>query len=374
MYSASAIHSRLTGRNVRPYVMQKIGDAAVRELGLLGIRIPADVVHKQVRSLYAGDASLASLGSTSASIPTPVQFLQQWLPGFVKIMTAARKIDEILGITTLGNWEDEEIVQGVMEPTAQAQEYSDFQNVPLASWNVNFERRTIVRGEMGIQVGQLEEARAAAMRVSSSNEKRGGAAIALEQFRNSVGFFGYFNGNNRTYGFLNDPNLPDYVAVATGTWATKDWAAIVSDLREAIQALRTQSMDAISASDVDTTLVVPTARVDYLSTTNDFGISVWDWLKQTYPKVRVVSAPEMQIAPVDGQSTAQYAFYLFAENVSSEIDGSTDGGDVMTQLVQTKFLTLGVEKRTKSYVEDYANATAGVLVKRPYAVVRRFGI
>jgi hypothetical protein len=37
-------------------------------------------------------------------------------------------------------------------------------------------------------------------------------------------------------------------------------------------------------------------------------------------------------------------------------------------------MALGVEKRAKSFVEDYANATAGVMCKRPYAVVRFTGL
>ncbi len=54
---------------------------------------------------------------TQASIPVQLQFLQQFLPGFVKVMTAARKIDEIIGINTAGSWEDEEVVQGIIENT-----------------------------------------------------------------------------------------------------------------------------------------------------------------------------------------------------------------------------------------------------------------
>lgn len=370
----SKMHSNITGRNVRPYVLQKVGDAAVRELATLGLHFPASVVHDQVKSLYAGDAALTGLGSTSASVPTPIQFLQQWLPGFVKIMTAARKIDEIVGVQTFGAWEDEEIVQGVLEPTGQATEYGDFSNIPLASWNVNFERRSIVRGEMGIQVGKLEEGRSSAMRVSTAEEKRGSAAVALEMFRNSIGFYGYFNGRNRTFGFLNDPNLPDYEQVSGGSWTAKGWMGIITDIRLAVARLRTQAMDNIDMAKVPATLVLSTDRVDMLATVNDFGISVWDWLKQTYPNIRVVSAPELQIAPVTGEGDPQHVMYLFVEEIDSSVDGSTDGGQTFQQLVQTKFITLGVEQRAKGYLEDFSNATAGVLCKRPFLVVRYFGI
>lgn len=378
--AATQIHSTLRARKIRAYEMKNVGDAAVRELALIGIRIPADMVHKQVRALYTGDASLTSLTNTTASVPTPIQFLQTWLPGFVKILTAGRKIDEILGVSTLGSWADEEIVQGIMEPTGAASEYGDFTNIPFTSWNANFARRSIVRGEQGIQVGKLEEERAAAMRVSSAEEKRGAAAVSLEQWRNSIGFFGYFNGKNRTYGFLNDPNLPAFVQAASSTGAhTTGWDSmpfIINDLRVGFQSIRVGSMDNIDVAKTDITIVIPTDRVESLTLINDFGISAMDWLKTNYPKARVVSAPEMMIGDQSqvGTGILQHCFYMFAESVDASVDGSTDGGDTFMQLVQTKFITTGVENRAKGYVEDYSNATAGVLCKRPYLVYRAFGI
>lgn len=137
----------------------------------------------------------------------------------------------------------------------------------------------------------------------------------------------------------------------------------------AIMTLRTQSQDQIDPEAIDLTLALPMNRVDYLSVTTDFGISVRDWLKQTYPKMRIVSAPELQ-----GKDTSTNILYLYAEDIPSSLDGSSDGGEVFAQLVQTKFITLGVEKRAKSYIEDYSNAIAGVLCKRPWAVVRVVGI
>src|ERR1700761_5869386 len=52
---------------------------------------------------------------TPAAIPNLVQFLQNWLPGQVYVMTAAREIDNLIGITTQGEWSDEQIVQQVLE-------------------------------------------------------------------------------------------------------------------------------------------------------------------------------------------------------------------------------------------------------------------
>lgn len=376
----SATRSYINGRKAatRKLDLKTVTDSAVNALAKIGIVFDHATVREQVialdalgafRSGAAMDSNFAPM-ATTPSMPTPIQFLQTWLPGFVKVMTAARKIDVAVGIKTVGSWEDQEIVQGIVEPAGTVVEYGDLTNIPLANWNTNFERRTIVRGEMGMAVGMLEEGRAAAMRLNSAETKRQGAAVQLEIFRNAIGFYGWNNSINRTFGLLNDPNLPAFISSSvSGGWANGSFQQITGDIRMAVVQLRTQSQDQIDPEKVELTLLLPTSKVDYLSVTTDFGISVRDWITQTYPKMRIESAPEFQSANASAD-----VFYLYADEIDSSIDGSTDGGETFAQLVQTKFMTVGVEKRAKSYVEDYANASAGVLCKRPWAVVRVTGI
>lgn len=364
----TVVHSHIKARNARVFNMTQVGDQAVQALARIGININPQVVHQQVRALAGGDSSFAA-PVTTGSIATPIQFLQAWLPGFVSVITAARKIDKAIGITTVGNFHDQEVVQGIVEPANSATEYGDYSAIPLSNLNTNFERRTVVRGEHGMSVAMLEEARGQAMNLNVGEQKRQAAAIGLEIMRNAIGFNGWYVGNNRTFGLLNDPNLPAYVAVAGGGWATKDALSIMSDIRTAIAALRTQSKDNIDPENTDLVLLVATPVVDYLSTVTVQGISVRDWLTQTYSRIRVESAPEL-----GGVAAGANAFYLFADEVDVSLDGSTDGGMVFKQLVVTKFMTVGVEKKAKRYVEDFANATAGVLCTRPYAVVRYSGI
>ena len=359
--------SSLSPRQVGAVQMSADDVADYAALGDLGINFGAQ--NLKAMANYAMDTQS---DVSAPSITTPVQFLQNWLPGFVKVITAARKIDELVGITTTGSWEDQEIVQGLLEPIGNAIPYGDYTNVPLASWNTNFVRRTVIRFEKGIKVGMLEEARAARIRISTSAEKRASAALALEIQRNLVGFYGFNNGSNLTYGFLNDPGLPAYVTVAaTGTgsstlWSTKTFLQIVADIRVAAAQLQNQSQDTINPEDVELTLALPTISYQYLSVTSDFGISVRDWLAKTYPKLRVVSAPQLNAA-----NGGANVFYLYAEQVE---DGASDDSRTWVQVVPAKFQALGVEKQAKAYEEDYANATAGVLLKRPYAVVRYSGI
>jgi len=360
--SKSIEKSHISARQVEKITMTADDVRDYAALGELGISFG----DKTIKAM-ANFAMDAQSDVTAPSITTPVQFLQNWLPGFVKTITAARKIDELTGITVSGSWEDEEVVQGMLEPIGNAVPYGDYTNVPLSSWNTNFVRRTIVRFEKGIRVGMLEEARAARIRVSTSAEKRSAAANALEIQRNLVGFYGFNGGNNLTYGFLNDPALPAYVGVVAGAggstlWSAKTFLEITADIRTAAAQLQTQSQDVINPEDTEMTLALPTNSYQYLSVTSDFGISVRDWLNKTYPKLRVISAPQLNIA-----NGGQNVFYLYAEKVE---DGASDDSRTFVQVVPAKFQALGVEKMAKAYEEDYTNATAGVMCKRPYAVVR----
>jgi len=308
----------------------------------------------------------------TGSIETPVQFLQAWLPGLVYVLTAARKIDALIGLSTTGSWEDEEIVQQVMELTGNAMPYGDYANLPYASWLTNFQRRTVVRFEEGMEVGRLEEARSAKMRIDSGNQKRQACGLYLEIIRNAVGFFGYNNGLNRTYGFLNDPALPAYVTVDAGAggttfWADKTMLEIVRDIKEAVATLRNQSQANIDPKKTPMTLAIATSCVDFLGTISDLGFSVQDWLTKTYPNIRVEDAPQLNAA-----NGGQNVFYLYADEIMDEM--STDDRRVFSQNVPTKFMVLGVQQVVKGYKEGYSNATAGTFCKRPFGVVRRSGI
>lgn len=358
-----------TRGNPRPF---RIGrDYGMDELDQLCTIIGVGVSSQAAKQILAGHAmDTIQQPQLSASVATPIQYLQNWLPGVVEVITAARKIDEIVGVSTGGSWGDEQIVQEVIELTGTALPYGDTTNVSLNDWNLNFITRTVVRSESGLRVGVLEEDRSARVRVNSGERKRASAAIQLEIQRNAVGFYGYNAGNNLTYGFLNDPSLPAYVNVANPgggtTWAVKTFLQIQADLLTGLQALRTQSQDRIDPSSTSITLTVATAVRDYLSKTSDFGISVMDWLKSTYPNVRVVSAPQLNAA-----NASANVFYMHADTV---VDSGSDDQRTFMQVVPAKFQLVGMQKLAKGYEEVYSNATAGVLCKRPYAVVRYSGI
>lgn len=370
----SVSHSRLAPHQVKPLSMPVDKVSEFRDLERIGIGFEPRYLRGACdRMSSAMDATWAAnpAAVTTPSIVAPIQFLQNWLPGFVKVLTAARKIDELIGVETIGNWRDEWVVQGIIEPMGSIAVYKDGTNVPLADWNPNWNQRTIVRFESGILVGRLEQERASAAMMNADAEKRAASVLNLEIFRNLVGFYGFNNGSNNTYGYLNDPGLPNYVTVATGaagfTWALKTFNEITQDIITGMNQLQTQSQDVIDPETTPTTLGIPMSVAQQLSKVNELGnLSVRMWIKANYPKCRIVTAPQLT-----GANGGANVFYIHADAVE---DGGTDDKRVFAHIVPAKFMALGVEQRAKSYVEDFTNATAGVMLKRPYSVVRYTGI
>lgn len=376
MSKFSKQHSHISGRDIsscikngKPVIaMDSANIGEYSSLQKVGVGFTNGYLNEAPQAWAMDDVSG---GVFAPTVGTPVQFLQAWLPGFVRAQFAPRKADELMGITTVGEWHDEEVVQGVLETMGDAVPYSDQSNIPFASFNLGFERRTVVRFEKGIKVGRLETARSGAMRLDAAAEKRVGASLALEITRNKTAFNGFNNGTNRTYGFLNEPSLPAYVTVAAGAsgaagWDKKTFLEITADIRNAFAQLQIQSNGVVDPEQCFTTLALPTGVAAFLSVTSDYGNSVRQWLSETYPKCRVVTAPNLNNA-----NGGLNVFYLYADELS---DGASDDGRVWIQAVPAKFMALGVDNQAKSIVEDYTNATAGVFLKRPYAVYRATGI
>jgi hypothetical protein len=80
----SKIHSSIPARSFAAFDSFDVADYA--ELGeKLGIHLDNRTISNMMT--YAMDELQPLV--TTASVSTPVQFLQEWLPGFVKVITAA---------------------------------------------------------------------------------------------------------------------------------------------------------------------------------------------------------------------------------------------------------------------------------------------
>lgn len=359
----------LKPEQVREWAMDE-RPATLEALGKIGIGFNPRALQMMQSTMQAMDAAYA-MDAAPAPVTTPtasaaLQFLQHFLTVPIRVVTMARKADEILGRTFAGSWRDEEIVIPVIELIGQPQPYGDTNNVPLASFNTNFEQRKIFRMELGFEANQLEIQRASAMRTDAVSLKREAVAMALAIAMNDVAFNGFNSGTGKIYGLLNDPNLPAYVTVAAGagngtTWASKTFQEITADIRTAVSKLRVQSGSNFDPMRDSFTLAIAQSAYDALSTTTDFGISVMKWLQDTYPRIRLVSVPQF-----DKANGSANVFYMIADKIATN--------KTVDQLIQQELFLLGVQPTAKGMIEDYSNATAGVVVTQPLGVVRYTGI
>lgn len=382
----SKVHRRLSSAQVRklPAALQGVAmDSAdaVRSLSSVGINV-SEFVQRNYAEAYGMDAAITVPGlqlNANQGAGVYAQFLQTWLTGQVRVAITPRKADLLMGMTTAGSWEDEELIQEILELVGVAQPYSDFGNIPLSSWKLSYEKRGIVRFEEGFQVGELEGLRSGRIGIDSASTKREAATLALEIARNRVAFFGYKTSTTRpVYGYLNDPNLPAYVNVAAGAatgagntkWENKTREEQIKDLLTGLATLRKNSKEVIDPKSTPITLAVASDAVDYLATPggtgSNTGETALDWLQKNYPNVTIESVYELNAA-----NGGANVFYLYANTVA---DTGTDGGSVIEQIVQTKLRPLGVETGIKVVTEDFTNATSGALVKRPFAIYRASGI
>lgn len=313
----------------------------------------------------------ATVGSpTIANGALPLNLLV-WLPGAIKQLTQVRKIDELLGITSAGDWLDEIIVQRAITFSGNSEAYGDTTNIPLASYSPEYITRNVVTRELGTSIGKRQAGRAAKNGDNPEEYSRDAVFETLEVVRNLIGFFGIAGGEHGTYGYFNDPNLPASTSLPANSagnvsWALKNFEEITQDIALMVSTIVLSSGGHID-DDSAMTMSLPLSCNQYLSKMNQLGSkSVKEWVKETYPNLRIVLVPE-----ADKVNGGLNEVGLFADNIA---DSGTDNGSVFDQIVIAKLMALNVDIQAKQTIEDYVMSTAGVMLKRPYAFASFTGL
>ena len=351
------MRTELAPEQVRTFAHDSYPEASEADYADLGLSIAEDA---------DVDGVLSQTGFT------PLQYLQYPLNKPIEVLTTPVAIDKIAGRSIVADWETEEVIQPIVEGAGTPQLYGDDNDTPLASFNADFENRTVQRFELGLRVGKLEDARGAKMGVlgfkSPYDTKRSWLARSFQLLLDEVGHRGFANGAGMTFGIFNDRNLlPAVSATATSggdtQWAKKDFQQICADIRDMFSELTTQTDTHFDGMAGDACqLVLSPAAKNALARENDHGKSVMQYIKDNYPGCEVVAAPRFRNG---AGANSDYA-YLIAKNLN--------GNKVVDQFVPSLMRLLGVFKSEKHVKEAYTCATAGVMVKQPLGIVRRFGV
>lgn len=341
----------------------------IREKGQLNIKPDQKWTYRELEQIGVGGLDSMDSAISGAAVQgglIPREMLQHVIPGLIRTVTRVRVLDEITGVLNAGEWHDEEIVLNVATPSGKAELYGDHTNIPLASYIQDQERRGIVRFEQGFQVGRLEGARQSATGFEAAVEKRIAVTESLEQGRERVGYFGFNSPETRVFGLMNEPNLPPYETTKK-KWKGGTFADITKDITDMYSRIE-MSSGGIIKDDTEITLTLPLGYRSTLNIANPVarGETVYQWIKENYPKLRFVFSPEFV-----GANGGADVTYMFADSID---DSSTATSSTILQVVPTKFQLMGSQEQIKGYLEDATNATAGVTLARPWAITRLTGI
>ena len=322
------------------------------------------------------DAQVAA--QSGYNIPGLNQFLQNWLPGAIRMFTAPRRAEELLGFVQAGDFADQTIVARFVEMFGYTQSYGDLNEAPRSGYNAEYQSREIVRFQGGVQSDRLETQRMAKIGVSDIDEKRTSLARAFAITENLVSFNGFTGA--RCYGLLNDPNLPSYVTVASsGTGSSPLWSAKTSalqwaDVLTSVQALFTQTKTAFDPTKEEFTWAIGTAVKIALSNFMLVGgtalaISLGEYIKQQFPNIRIIVIPEF-----DGANGGANIWYMYKESMVDGDTSSDDGKAVVNLIQQRMFMLSALPTASGGIAENYASAQAGTFVKRPILFYRASGM
>ena len=326
---------------------------------------------------YIATMDAAASPQVSYNEPALSQFLQFWLPGQIRIFTQPRNAEKVMPVVQAGAFETEKVVSRTLELHGFIQTYGDLADVQRSGYTAEYVSRNVVRFQGGIQSDRLEAARMAAIQINDIEEKRAALARSFAINENYVFLYGFNGGNNRTYGFFNDPNLPSYLNVpATGTgssmlWADKTFSQKYQDIVTGIQTLVSQTKGAFNPY-IDTfTWVISPYVLSHLADTNApyESKTLKERLAETFPNIIIEVLPELS-----GVNGGYDAWYIF-KNTTVDVDDSTDDGNTVIGLrQQSMFMLSALPTKSGGVSENYAQAMAGCFFKRPILVVRQSGM
>lgn len=300
---------------------------------------------------------------TSNGVPS--QFTTLYVNDVVEQVLPKYGFTEIANPAQQGTWTTEQIRFRVVAYSGSIQPYTDFSNTGKAGINYTWVPRDVYRFQTNIQYGDLETAVMDSAKLDLVGDKRRSISTIIGASFNRFGFYGNITPAgvflSKTYGLLNDPNLPAATPVANGAsgsplWVNKTAEEINNDVVSAMSTMFNQTGNKNKTTD-NYVLGLDGSMAGYLQKVNQFGLTAEENLKKTYPNLRVVYAPEYQTI---------LGFQLICENLQ--------GQKAVEDLFTYKYRSHGVVRFASYFDEKVSAGSAGCGVKMPLCVVTKTGI
>lgn len=321
-----------------------------------------DEVKTRVR---AGDAALV----TQTNNGVPLWMLTYFDPKVIEILTTPLRAEKIFKPEKRGDWTNPIMQFNLIEHTGEVQPYGDYTEHGGVGINVNYPTRQSYTFQTMATWGDKQIAEYGKAKINYHQQKEIAAAKTIKIAHNTIWFYGVAGITN--YGILNDPDLPTPSAPLTYTpsgtplvtWVQKatdpDGAlAIYEDIRLLYTNIVTASEGLISMDD-KMKLVISNNRATYLAVKSRFNVSVKESLKEAFPNMEIVTAPEYS-------TMAGELMQLIVE----EVEGVPTGILAYTELERSH----GVVRGASSYKEKKSAGSWGSIIFRPFGISGMLGI
>lgn len=285
----------------------------IPELAKRGVTFAHDIKGVYSADTFAMDAQPALFTMNNAGIPA---WMANYInPGVIDILFAPMKATDIATERKIGDWATVTSQFPVAEATGNVSGYDDYSNDGSVGSNVNWVPRQSYHYQTFLRWGEKEVAMAQQGNINQVERVEKAALLTMAKFQNKSYFYGIAGIQN--YGLLNDPSLPAAVSpINVGgvtAWATKAPEAIANDITKLFGQLVTQTQGLVDADSPMKLCMSPTVQ-SYFANTNAYGLSARAKVKEMYPSMVFVTAPEygsnVQLIADDvgGQQTLEMAF------------------------------------------------------------------
>lgn len=315
---------------------------------------------------YAMDAQPTLVTNPNAGIPS---WLTQFVdPDVVRVLQTPNMGARILGEQKKGSWTDQTAWFTMLENTGEVSSYGDYNANGISDVNAQWESRQSYLFQTHITIGDLEVDRAGLARLNLVSEKNIAAAKTLDKFADYTYHFGVQGLAN--YGILNDPSLPSALTPTTkaasgsGTkWVyngqvTAQAQEIYADFQMLFTQLASQTFGVIDEN-TSFVLVFPNSVAGALTAVNQYGITIRDYIKQSFPNVEFIIDPRYA-------TTAGNVVQLWARQF--------DGNDTGYCAFNEKMRDHRFEYKTSNYLQKKTSGTWGAIIRYPLAVAQLIGV
>ena len=297
-------------------------------------------------------------------------------PRVFRIVFTPLNFAKILGEQKNGDWVNDTWIFPVVEETGEVSSYSDFVNNGRAGVNLNFPNFQSYLFQTFIRYGERELERAGLAKINYVSELGVAAADLLNRFQNLSYAFGISGLQN--YGIINNPFLSSYITPATKAAGGTAWFngnspnatanEVYNDINALVQKLISQTNGVIEMDD-EMTLALSPASAQALRFANSFGVFVKELLKEGYPNIRVVTAPQYGVNNANnpqGYSTAGNAMQLIVKSIQ--------GQQVAFAAFNEKLRAHKIIPEPSAWQQKMTSGSWGTILRMPLGVTGMIGI